>query len=97
MDRKTFDQLRLYEPFYKYGSYTTPEPYKYSVKVRTDSGFKLIHFGDRRYQHYYDKIGFWSNLNHNDQKRRASYRARHSVTDYKNKNTAAYWSWYKLW
>ena len=39
---------------------------------------KWIHFGDKRYQHYYDRIGLYSHLNHNDKKRRQAYFSRHS-------------------
>ena len=47
-------------------------PYKYSVI--TPSG-KKIHFGDRRYEHYWDRtgLGWWSKLNHNNKIRRELY------------------------
>lgn len=36
-----------------------------------------IHFGDRRFQHFHDQTGLLPKaLNHGDEKRRASYRAR---------------------
>jgi hypothetical protein len=40
---------------------------------------RKVHFGDRRYQHYRDKTGLWSSLDHNDSERRRLYRARHGV------------------
>lgn len=36
-----------------------------------------IHFGDSRYQHYFDKIGYYSHLNHYDLNRRNLYKKRH--------------------
>jgi hypothetical protein len=45
--------------------------------VRSPQG-KLIHFGDRRYQHFKDStgLGLYSNLDHGDKERRKSYLAR---------------------
>lgn len=56
---------------------------KYKVKV--DSKY-TIHFGHTKYQHYKDKIGLYSNLDHNDKKRRTDYRRRASKI--KNKQGA---------
>lgn len=38
---------------------------------------RQVHFGDRGYQHYYDKIGAFSHLNHLDPARRLRYKQRH--------------------
>lgn len=38
---------------------------------------KKVHFGDTRYEQYYDKMGHYSHLNHNDKKRRKLYKQRH--------------------
>ena len=80
------EQVKLYKPFpsKKAGK-------KYSVYVKSEKGNpKLIHFGDRKYQHYRDKLGHYSHLNHNDKQRRANYYSRHGpATD---KNTPKYWS-----
>ena len=43
---------------------------KYSVYIHKDGKVKLIHFGDSRYEQYFDKIGHYTHLNHNDEKRR---------------------------
>ena len=43
--------------------------------ITSPSGF-VIHFGDKRYFHYRDKIGLYSKLDHNDKTRRRSYLAR---------------------
>lgn len=75
-------------------------------KARTDkitTPFKVIHFGALGYQHYHDRIGLFSELDHNDSKRRANYRARHSGVmskygpAYKVKYSPAWFSFYYLW
>ena len=55
----------------------------------------LLSFGDNRYQQYYDKIGSYSKLNHNDLNRKRLYYARHGETN--DKNSAKYWSNKYLW
>jgi hypothetical protein len=54
----------------------------YSFKISTRKNKKydvykndkyLTSFGDKRYEHYYDKIGHYSNLNHLDDKRKDNY------------------------
>lgn len=82
----------LYKPFPSKREYK-----KYSVYVKSESGGKkLIHFGDKRYEQYFDKIGHYSHLNHNDKKRRKNYRSRHAGED-KDKNKPGWWAWHKLW
>ena len=93
----------LYKPFVYQGN----GPYKYSVYVKcvkAKCGQKIIHFGHREYQHYYDKGGHYKHLNNLDKKRRSSYRARASkITNklgeftYKDKNTKNYWAYHYLW
>jgi hypothetical protein len=64
----------------------------------------IIHFGNRNYQQYHDKLGHYSNLDHGDNTRRQSYLARAkgiknkdgSLT-YKDKNSANYYSINYLW
>jgi len=34
---------------------------------------KIASFGDKRYQQYHDKIGYYHYLNHNDEIRRTNY------------------------
>lgn len=68
---------------------------KYDVRDR-ETNKKLFSFGDNRYQHYFDKLGYYSNLNHNDKKRRDAYRARHK-NDKLNELSAGYFSWHYLW
>lgn len=93
----------LYKPFYD--EKITPANKKYSVYINGNkNNKKLIHFGDRRYEHYYDKIGHWSSLNHLDKNRRKKYRARASgIKDkkggatYTNRDSPNYWSYNYLW
>lgn len=40
-------------------------------------GKYLLSFGDRRYQQFFDKIGLYKHLNHNDKKRKELYYKRH--------------------
>ena len=49
--------MELYKPFK-----SKAKNKKYSVYVK---GGKLIHFGDKRYGQYKDKIGLYSHLDHN--------------------------------
>lgn len=60
-------------------------------------GKYITSFGDNRYQHYFDKVGLWSNLNHNDKERRRLYRLRHSKDKLDDKTSAGYFSYYYLW
>lgn len=85
------DKKPLYKPFK-----SKAKNKKYSVYVKGASGKpKLIHFGDSRYGQFKDKLGVYSNLDHNDPKRKKAYYDRHGpATD---KNTAKYWSHKILW
>ena len=46
---------------------------KYMIKIDG----RTVHFGDKRYQHYKDKIGMYSHLDHGDNERRKRYYDRH--------------------
>ena len=82
--------MKLYEPFP-----SSAKNKKYSVYVMKDGKRRLIHFGDSRYGQYKDKLGHYSELDHGDKARRASYYSRHGpATD---KNTAKYWAHKILW
>ena len=63
--------------------------------VMTKKG--IIHFGDKRYQQFKDKIGLYKHLDHLDPKRRELYYKRHGDRNTKNKETAKYWSHIILW
>ena len=71
---------------------------KYSVYVESKTGGKkLIHFGDKRYEQYHDKLGHYTSLDHKDPERRKSYRDRHKHDKLNDKNSAGYWAWRCLW
>ena len=57
---------------------------------------KIYSFGDRRYEQYYDKIGYYKEYNHYDKLRRKNYRARHKY-DKLNEYSSGYFSYYYLW
>ena len=81
---------KLYKPFK-----SKAKNKKYSVYVMKNGKKRLIHFGDKRYQHFKDKLGKYSSLNHGDKERRKRYYARHGKTN--DKNTAKYWANKILW
>ena len=75
---------------------------KYMVVVNG----KTIHFGDIKMQQYRDTtgLGLYTHLNHNDEKRRASYLARakgiknkKGEPTWKDKNSPNYYSVKFLW
>ena len=75
---------------------------KYMVKVDD----KWIHFGDIRYQQFFDRVPLklYSNLNHNNNERRKKYLARaKGIVDkqgnltWNNKKSSNYWSIKYLW
>jgi hypothetical protein len=74
-------------------------------RVILDNG-KIIDFGDIRYHHYQDKtpLKLYSNLDHNDKKRRDLYLKRakkikdkNGKLTYNNKQTANYYAIKYLW
>ena len=81
----------LYKPFV-----STRKNKKYSVYVKGKSGNpRLIHFGDKRYGQFKDKLGHYKRLDHNDPKRKANYYSRHGKAT--TKDSAKYWSHKILW
>lgn len=64
--------------------YTSSKPTKKYMVMFTNPETgreKVIHFGDIKYQHYYDGLSnVYQSLWHMDPKRRDSYRARHFQT-----------------
>lgn len=68
--------------------------YKYYAIV----GNRKVYFGDRNYEQYHDRLGHYRHLDHNDKKRRASYRKRHGAQGYqKNIGSPAFFAWHVLW
>jgi len=93
------DDKPLYRPFK-----SKAKGKKYSVYVMKDNKKRLIHFGDSSMQQFKDKLGSYSNLDHGDAKRRASYLARAKgiknkagELTWKDKNSANYYSVKYLW
>ena len=60
----------------KIGKYTYKKSTRKNKKLMTTVNGKIIHFGDPNMQHYHDKTGIWSNLDHNDNLRRLYYLTR---------------------
>ena len=86
-----FKNKMLYKPFV-----SKAKNKKYSVYVKGPTGkIKLIHFGDKRYGQYHDKLGHYKNKDTNDLKKREAYYARHGGS--KDRNTAKYWAGKVLW
>lgn len=84
-------EVDLYEPFV-----SPRKEKKYAVYVRDGRGGKrLIHFGSREHQHFRDKIGAFSHLDHGDPERRKRYYQRHGQA--RSKDTAKWWSHHILW
>ncbi len=82
----------------------TYQGYKIDVSDRKDKkymayvGDRKVHFGDSNYQQYHDKLGHYKSLDHNDEKRRELYRARHGANNFhKIKGSASWFSWNILW
>ena len=68
-----------------------------SILVDKNTGKKrTVNWGDKRYQHYYDKLGKYSNLNHNDKKRRDNFKSRFGNRS-KIKYSASYFANKYLW
>lgn len=80
----------LYKPFV-----SKAKNKKYSVYVMKNGKKRLIHFGDKRYQQFKDKLGHYKSLDHGDPVRKKSYYSRHGQTS--DKNSAKYWSHKILW
>ena len=64
----------LYKPFI-----SKSKNKKYSLYVVKNGKTKLIHFGDKRFKHYKDKLKNYSYLNHNDKNRLKRYYQRASA------------------
>jgi hypothetical protein len=93
------DNKPLYKPFK-----STAKNKKYSVYVLKDGKKRLIHFGQLPYKHFKDKLGKYTNLNHNDKDRRERYLKRaKAIKDrsgnltWKDKNSANYYAVKFLW
>jgi len=54
-------------------------PKKYYAILDDNGKIIKVAFGDQNYQQYHDKIGHYSNMDHNDPKRRILYYKRHKI------------------
>tara|TARA_R100001591_G_scaffold104293_1_gene111898 strand:- start:845 stop:1087 length:243 start_codon:yes stop_codon:yes gene_type:complete len=61
--------------------------------ILTDKG--IVHFGDKRYGQFKDKIGLYSHLDSNDPARKKAYYDRHGKSA--KKDTAKFFSHKYLW
>lgn len=79
-------------------TYSKRKGKKYSVydiiNKRGDTKYKLS-FGASKYQHYHDIIGGYDELNHEDERRKQLYYARHGQSN--DINSAKFWSNLILW
>jgi hypothetical protein len=82
----------LYKPFV---SKAKNKKYSVYVKSNNKSGIKLIHFGDKRYGQFKDKLGHYEHLDHYDLTRKENYYKRHKKAT--SKDTAKYFSHKYLW
>lgn len=58
----------------------------------------ILSFGDKRYKHFKDLIGEYSNLDHGDEKRRKRYLKRAlGINKANNPHTSNFWSVNFLW
>ena len=80
--------MELYKPVK-----STRKDKKYMVLTKKG----VIHFGQKGYQQFKDKLGVYSHLDHNDPKRRERYYARHGERNIKDKERAKYYSHKYLW
>ena len=79
--------------------------YKVTIPAYGERSKITVQFGDKRYEQYKDTLkGWYSNLDHNDKKRRAVYRKRHEAIKtkdgtpaYKVRYSPAYMSYHFLW
>lgn len=58
------------------GGYTYEKSTRKGKKLMTRVDGKLVHFGDSSLEHFKDKTGIWSSLDHGDKKRRQNYLTR---------------------
>jgi hypothetical protein len=85
--------MELYKPFV---SKAKNKKYSVYVKGDTKSGMKIIHFGDKRYGQFKDKLGHYKHLDHGDPKRKRLYYIRHGKPK-GSKDKPKYWAHTILW
>lgn len=60
----------------KIGNYVYQKSTRKDKKLMTKINNKVVHFGNPNYQHYKDRTGYFSKLDHNDPVRRKNYLTR---------------------
>jgi len=63
----------------KYTAYIPKELWNKYRDDKINKPFKKVSFGNIHYEHYYDKVGKYSYLNHLDIERRKNYYKRHKI------------------
>lgn len=76
-----------------YDIYLSDKPEK---KYYAMVGNRKVYFGAYGYEHYHDKLGYYSDWNHWDKDRRRRYKIRHEK-DRHNKGSAGWFSDQILW
>lgn len=79
-------------------SETKGKKYDALLKHKQTGRIKRVPFGDSSYSQYNDRtgLGYYSDMNHYDKKRRELYRIRHKGED-KNKFSSGFFSLKYLW
>ena len=85
--------------FVKFQKATGPKKYWAILKNKKTQREVKVGFGLKGYHQYKDKaLGSYSSSNHNDAKRRTSYRSRHAGEgDQSRKYSAGWFAWHYLW
>ena len=60
----------------KVGKYNYEKSTRPGKKLMVKVNNKTIHFGSSKNEHFKDKTGLWSSLDHNDKERRKNYLTR---------------------
>lgn len=79
--------------------FSTRKGKKYDVMSLNKAGDKLdydLSFGSAKHQHFKDKLGGYSELDHNDEKRRENYFKRHGSHN-NDLSSPKWWSHVFLW
>lgn len=66
------------------------------MKNKRTGKLRKVYFGDVNYQHYHDKLGHYSNLDHFDKERRRRFLKR-TAKNASHKFSSAWWSALILW
>lgn len=79
-------------------SYTKNKKYDAILQHKDTKEFKFVPYGDSSRQHFRDKtgLGYYTFLNHNDDKRRLAFRKRFAK-DAQYKFSSAYFAYHYLW